>query len=396
MADPIAGQLTVVMCNTPYGAGGLGQHLAQVVADERRDGGMCVYYARSIAPGDAAGIVVADGRTLRRAAKLPGPIARRLRSRFQARAFDRAVSANLVAGDRLVAFAGHGFQTLSRARELAYGHRILESPTCHVDKVWAQHAKASTAHAFEDPWLTDGERRLALREYETADVIMVGSEYSRLSFLERGFPPEKVGRRLLTTASRFAPGGARGLDDTFRVVNVGALTVAKGVPVLVEAFQALNYSRAELLLIGGWSSRGMRRYLTDIVRRDRRIHICPGDPLPHLRGASVYVHPSYQDGWGYAPAEAMACGVPVIVTEDTGMKELISEGQNGFVVPTGSSDAIVAALDGVRNGACSELRCAQRPYATSRCLQDASQAEFRGADVQAALPSACCRERRAR
>jgi glycosyltransferase involved in cell wall biosynthesis len=43
--------------------------------------------------------------------------------------------------------------------------------------------------------------------------------------------------------------------------------------------------------------------------------------------------------------EALACGVPVVVTEDTGMKEYVRDGVNGFVVPTGSVDAIVAALE---------------------------------------------------
>jgi glycosyltransferase involved in cell wall biosynthesis len=70
----------------------------------------------------------------------------------------------------------------------------------------------------------------------------------------------------------------------------------------------------------------------------------PGDPLPVLQKADVFVHPSYEDGFGYAPMEALACGVPVVVTEDTGMKEYVRDGVNGFIVPTGSVDAIVAAL----------------------------------------------------
>jgi glycosyltransferase involved in cell wall biosynthesis len=46
--------------------------------------------------------------------------------------------------------------------------------------------------------------------------------------------------------------------------------------------------------------------------------------------------------------EAMACGVPVIVTEDTGMKEYITEGINGYVVPTGDIDALRDRLDHLR------------------------------------------------
>jgi glycosyltransferase involved in cell wall biosynthesis len=71
--------------------------------------------------------------------------------------------------------------------------------------------------------------------------------------------------------------------------------------------------------------------------------------LPHLQQADVYVHPSYEDGFAYAPMEALACGVPVIVTQDTGMKEHVNEGVNGFVIPTGNVAAIAERLKAIRH-----------------------------------------------
>ena len=82
----------------------------------------------------------------------------------------------------------------------------------------------------------------------------------------------------------------------------------------------------------------MRRYLERARARDPRISVVPGDPLPHLQRARLCVHPAYEDGFGYAPAEALACGVPVIVTEDTGMKELIDRrAQRRWWCPRASS-----------------------------------------------------------
>ncbi|HTY96275.1 MAG TPA: glycosyltransferase, partial [Solirubrobacteraceae bacterium] len=75
-----------------------------------------------------------------------------------------------------------------------------------------------------------------------------------------------------------------------------------------------------------------------------------GDPLAQLRTASLCVHPSYDDGFGYAPCEALAAGVPVIVTEDTGMKELIESGRNGLVVPTGELEVLVESIDAAYRG----------------------------------------------
>jgi glycosyltransferase involved in cell wall biosynthesis len=100
----------------------------------------------------------------------------------------------------------------------------------------------------------------------------------------------------------------------------------------------------ELTLVGGYGSRAMRRHVERAMAADRRIRRCPGDPLPHLQRADVLVHPSFQEGFGYAPMEALACDVPVIVTADTGMKEHVEPGGNGWVVPTGSAEAIADRL----------------------------------------------------
>jgi glycosyltransferase involved in cell wall biosynthesis len=59
----------------------------------------------------------------------------------------------------------------------------------------------------------------------------------------------------------------------------------------------------------------------------------------------VYVHPTYEDGFGYAPAEALACGAPIIVTEDTGMKELVRPGGGRAGDLNGDLEALIGALE---------------------------------------------------
>ncbi len=94
----------------------------------------------------------------------------------------------------------------------------------------------------------------------------------------------------------------------------------------------------------------MRRFIERACACDPRISAGHGDPLPHLRDARLCAHPSYNDGFGYAPVEAIACGVPAIVSEDTGMKELIDPGRNGMVVPTGDLSALTEAIDAAYRG----------------------------------------------
>jgi glycosyltransferase involved in cell wall biosynthesis len=184
-----------------------------------------------------------------------------------------------------------------------------------------------------------------LREYDVAHTIAVTSSYAYATFVEHGVDEAKLRLQTLNPDSRFRPLDWAPRDDgVFHVVYVGALSVVKGVPVLLDAFSRIDYPRAKLTLVGGWGTRGMRRYIEHALHRDPRVRIAPGDPLPHLLSADVYVHPSYQDGLGLAALEALACCVPVIVTEDTGMKERVREGVNGSVVPTGDVQALTLAL----------------------------------------------------
>ena len=210
------------------------------------------------------------------------------------------------------------------------------------------HDLAARQSGVRDTWLNEAQRRKTIREYQRADVIYVHSEYVRQTFIEAGVAPGKLKRIYLKPHPRFVPPVQIHDDGIFRVVYVGRLDATKGVLLLLEAFACVATPQAELVLAGGWSSRAMRRRIQAYMARDTRIRIAPGDPLPALQRADVYVHPSYEDGFGYAPMEALACGVPVVVTMDTGMKEYIREGENGYIIQTGDPRAIWERLEHVR------------------------------------------------
>ena len=136
----------------------------------------------------------------------------------------------------------------------------------------------------------------------------------------------------------------------------------RGRTSLLDAFRRLPVRDAELRLIGGWASRPVRQVVEAAMAADPRITVAPGDPVPALHRADAYVHPTYEDGYAYSPAEALACGVPVVVTEETGMKEYVREGENGYVVPVGAADALIERLMALR----------QHSLATTRPLLDSA------------------------
>ena len=181
-------------------------------------------------------------------------------------------------------------------------------------------------------------------------VSAVEADQIRLLALHGPSDPTSGAEFPLTPDPRYAPRERTRAPERFEVVYVGSLAVHKGVPLLIDAVRRLPHRDLRLTLVGGWGSRGMRRFVQRACAADPRISARPGDPLERLRGASVCVHPAFEDGFAYAPAEALASGVPVIVSEDTGMKELIDSPRRGMILPTGALGALTEAIDAAYRG----------------------------------------------
>jgi glycosyltransferase involved in cell wall biosynthesis len=170
------------------------------------------------------------------------------------------------------------------------------------------------------------------REYEMADHISVPSSFVKRTFVEKGVPASKLLKMPLgVDLSEFRPLPKR--DAVFRVVFAGRLELQKGVHYLLRAFSELQLQDAELWLIGS-RSREMTPFLD---RYDGYYTHIDHVPQPQLRQyysqCSVLVLPSVHDGFGMVLAQAMACGLPVICTENTAGDDLVTNGVEGFVIP---------------------------------------------------------------
>jgi glycosyltransferase involved in cell wall biosynthesis len=184
-------------------------------------------------------------------------------------------------------------------------------------------------------------------EYAEADRITVASSFSLRSFISQGVPAEKLRKVSYgVNLSQFCPAGTPD-PSRFDVLFVGAVSLQKGVPYLLQAFQRVQHPRKSLTFAG---SPG--RDLITALRRHglwlgeaKVIGHVPKSELKYLMSRShVLVLPSVQDGFGLVLAEAMACGCVVIGTENTGAPDLVTEAQDGFVVPIRDDEALTSRL----------------------------------------------------
>jgi glycosyltransferase involved in cell wall biosynthesis len=339
-----------VSCPAPFGSGGLGRHLEEIAeALQRRDDGAADIFDLALEPAPSS---PPQAGARPRVIDVVAPLARfapAWRMWLGSTRFDARAARLLPRGGHLIAFNGTALAQLGAARRAGLESASLMSANSHMRRVLRQHDRAHRAYPVERPWATHLLAR-NLREYAAADRIHVASRYVWESFVEEGVPEERLSMFPLTPHPRFRPAEHSPAAETFDVVYVGSLQVHKGVPLLLDAFSRLAHADMRLVLVGGWKTRGMRRLLEEARARDPRIVVAPGDALARLQGAGVCVHPAYEDGFAYAPAEALACGVPVIVSEDTGMKELLEPGRTGVIVPTGERDALVETLEAAYRG----------------------------------------------
>jgi glycosyltransferase involved in cell wall biosynthesis len=353
-AAALPGAGVVVSCSARRGVGGLGRHVHEILATLERDGrparDICgLDDARALGAEEVLARALDRMRPGRLVRTLPTPASPGTRARAFMVEFDRYAARALPKGEHLIAFNGQATAQFHVAARTGYRSLALVSANPHIRRLAGQHARAYARYPLERSWAARLlERNLA--EYAQAQRIYFASAYVRDSFLEHGFREEDLVCFPLTPDPRYErrtqpPSGPR-----FEVVYVGSLSVHKGVPLLIDAFRRLGHADMRLTLVGGWGTRGMRRFVQSACAQDTRIEAAPGDPLVHLRRARLYVHPAYEDGFGYAPAEALACGVPLLVSEDTGMKELIDSPASGRVLPTGDLDALTDAIDAAYRG----------------------------------------------
>lgn len=327
----------IASCPTGFGAGGLGQHLAKVHDDTIAMGDRPLLYCH----GGKDDAVVVSGSWEGRLFRWP-PFRWRpdLRVWWRHEKFDREVARRLVPCETFLAFMGCGLHSFRRARELGAKKLVVEMPNSHPGNVMALHALAAREHGFERSWMGGIFAAKVAREFAMADEIRANSDYTARSVVSRGIPGSKVVRRHLGCDERFSRIVRSQHPDGLRVaVCVGSMTVAKGIPFVVEAFRRIPGDDLRLVLVGGWTSRGMRRWIEAARRLDPRVSWTSGDPAPHLATATIAVHPSFEDGWGYAPAEALAAGVPLAVSDQTGAMELLDGSPARMILPVGDHEA---------------------------------------------------------
>lgn len=188
----------------------------------------------------------------------------------------------------------------------------------------------------------DSDEKLNKKDQELAlaDVIFVASSFTKKTLEEYsgnlpevkvipyGFPEVKKQKKYQSLE-----------DRKLKVLFIGGLSQRKGISYLFEAVEELQ-DKVELTIVGHKSVSDCIALNEALEKHNWIPSLSHDQVLECMHEHDVFVFPSLFEGFGLVITEAMSQGIPVITTDRTAGPDLIENEKDGWIVPSGSSDAI--------------------------------------------------------
>lgn len=198
-------------------------------------------------------------------------------------------------------------------------------------------------------WIRERESR----EYELSDFICCLSSFARQSFLDQGVAAERMAMlplgvrvdRFRSSPEVLAQRRERVLrGEPLRVLMVGTLSFRKGLLDLAEVVRRLSGRGFEFRFVGDVPPEG-RRLAASLESQMSLIGRVPQTELVgHYGWADLFLFPTLEDGFAAVLSQALAAGLPLIATPNCSAPDLITDGEQGWLVPIRQPEAIIERL----------------------------------------------------
>jgi glycosyltransferase involved in cell wall biosynthesis len=185
------------------------------------------------------------------------------------------------------------------------------------------------------------DRRQA--EWQMASAVVVNSEWSKRALIQQDVPRDKIN----VVPLAFEPHGkvsgpvASPAQRPLRILWLGSVNLSKGIQYLIQSACLLEGSAVEFKVVGSVQ-------ITDqaVVAAPSNVtfegRVPRDDTATYYRWADIFILPTLSDGFAITQLEAMAYGLPVIVTPNCG--RVVTDGQDGFLVPPRDPEAIAEII----------------------------------------------------
>lgn len=187
--------------------------------------------------------------------------------------------------------------------------------------------------------LKEWRKRLSIRHYD-AFVVLTHIDAAKWRGLDN--------IHVIPNAIPFIP-STKSDCSNHRIIAVGRLTAIKGFDLLIEAWRRLGNSKGDWTLEIYGTGEEYPKLIHQIERDNLSSSVKIFQPVKDIASryaeSSIYAMASRYEGFGLVLIEAMACGVPCVSFAcECGPAEIISDGEDGCLVPTGDIDALAAKI----------------------------------------------------
>jgi glycosyltransferase involved in cell wall biosynthesis len=283
------------------------------------------------------------------------PALRHTLARWRTREFDRSLARYLVRErpDVALIFSDVGSElALPACREhgvttvLSMVHGDVREERLVLER------EAEAAPDFFPIYLGDGPidreeldwlHRRRLLDIELAHRILVPSEHIAGELERHGTPRDRV--NVIPYAAdtrRFMPDPAKRHGSSCTFLFAGGITQRKGIKYVLEAWRRVRRPGWRLQLLGALPAQPgpLVPYLGEVEVLGRMPH---AEVPARMAAADVFVFPSLFEGSAVVTYEALACGLPCIVTAEAG--SVVRDGREGRIVPARDVGALAAAME---------------------------------------------------
>ncbi|YBV95436.1 glycosyltransferase family 4 protein [Phyllobacteriaceae bacterium JZ32] len=245
----------------------------------------------------------------------------------------------------IYAFSGEALEQLKAAR--AHGlWTVVEQMIAPRDVV--DHLVGEEDAAFPDWQMPAAADPFAAAyiareraEWALADIVICPSDFVRRHVIEKGCPAARAVVVPYGIDSRFTIRRRERAPGPLRILTAGEICLRKGSPYVLAAAKRMQ-GRAVFRMAGPCTVLPRAR-----AALDAHVELTGAVPRGEMRAqyawADVFLLPSICEGSATVTYEALAAGLPVITTENTG--SVVRHGVDGFIVPIRNADAIVEALE---------------------------------------------------
>ena len=235
---------------------------------------------------------------------------------------------------------------------------VLDVEAIHAPDFFPIYLGDGKLDLTELDWLH--QRRL--RDVMLADKILVPSDHIAGELIRRGTPEERLTViPYAADTNRFKPNLGKTFTNSCTFLFAGGITQRKGIKYLLEAWRQVRRPGWTLQLLGALprDPGPLQPYLSEVDHLGQVGHT---EMPARMAAADVFVFPSLFEGSAVVTYEALACGLPSIVTPNAG--SVVRDGLDGLIVPVRDVNALAEAM--VRLGSNPELRATMAASARSR------------------------------